>query len=771
MKVLRALRSGALLIAALCAAAPVDAQGTGIIGGVVSDESGGVLEGARVSVSAVDGVYRQVVSTKGDGTFSLSGVPLGRYRVQVESGLFEAGHADVVLTDANARVDLKITLKVRGFGENVTVSAVTRTERSVQDLPASISVVPAVRLFETPGLAIDDVLRTVPSVDLGRVSSYAQHPTSNNPSIRGLLSGVISRMLVTVDGVPVNDPFSGWVQWSRVPEDLVRRIEVLRGGGSTVWGTFATSGVVNIVTREPNDRELSGDVAYGGLNTFRLNAFGARKVSQGFTLAGNANWYTTDGFNQVPEDQRRPLDVPTSFDAVHLNLQANFRVDPTLSGFVRGQFFHDQQTLGTPAAGNHQNSGDASGGLTKTFEGGRLLTTRAYYHKGIFVTDNVGTPDGSETRFAEFVQNRHTTDATDYGVSVQHSQRLTASVPQLAFGVDYHEVNGRDDGDIFAETGQFVRTDVGSGKQRGIGAYGLVTIAPTPALEVLGSIRWDYWRNFDGFDGTTGHGVVPAKTADAISPRLGTRYRLTSSVGVRAAAYGSFNAPTLDNLYRAFSTPGYVGLPNSQLDPERARGGEIGLDLIDARTRLQVTWFSRTVRDEITSRNVDPSESIFPPGFDFASLNINAGKLRSRGIEAELTRAIRSEFRVDGGYTFADSVITDNPLDPSSVGQQSQGVPRHALNVGVAYEPPRGLGVAGRMRWTSTYAALFSGNTLGRAAVVDVSGRYVVSSRVVLYVNVENLFNKFYIADDNGFLPTQRGMPFHVVAGVRTALR
>ncbi len=98
----------------------------------------------------------------------------------------------------------------------MTVTAATRTEQRVEDLPASVSVVREARIAETPGLAVDDVLRTLPSMDLGRVASYAQHPTSNNPSMRGLLSGVTSRMLVMVDGVPINDAFSGFVQWSRV---------------------------------------------------------------------------------------------------------------------------------------------------------------------------------------------------------------------------------------------------------------------------------------------------------------------------------------------------------------------------------------------------------------------------------------------------------------------------------------------------------------------------------------------------------------------------
>src|SRR6185312_14088275 len=105
------------------------AQGLGELRGVVTDESGGVLEGARVTVILIDGVYRQVVSTKSDGTFALTSLPLGRYRVEAESRLFETGQTELTLSDANTRGEVKIILRVRAFGENVTVTAATRTER------------------------------------------------------------------------------------------------------------------------------------------------------------------------------------------------------------------------------------------------------------------------------------------------------------------------------------------------------------------------------------------------------------------------------------------------------------------------------------------------------------------------------------------------------------------------------------------------------------------------------------------------------------------
>jgi outer membrane receptor protein involved in Fe transport len=752
----------------LVSATTARTQSTGAIMGMVVDQSGGVIQGARVTVSDEARATR-TTTAKPDGTFVVSALALGRYRVQAESYLFENAEATVTITETSTSPTVTLTLKVRGFGESVTVSAVTRTEQRAENLPASVSVVPATRVAETPGHALDDVLRTVPSIDLGRVSSYAQHPKSNNPSMRGLLSGVIPHMLVLVDGVPINDAFSGFVQWSRVPEDLVKQVEVVRGGGSTVWGTYATSGVVNIVTREPSDRELSADVGYGAFNTVRANGFASRRLTSAFTLAASGNWYDTAGFNAVPADQRRPLDVSNTFKTGNVSVQGNFTMNSTLSGFVRAQYFHERQRLGTPLAINQQDSGDVSSGVTKTLANGEIAV-HGYMHDGRLATDNVGTPDRFETRFAEFVQNRHTSDATAFGASLQHARKVNALVPQLAFGVDFHRVDGTDTANIFADTSRQIRTDIGSGRQASIGSYALADVQPTSALDLLVSMRWDYWRNFDGFDGTTGLGAVPTKSADAISPRLGARYRLTPVFALRGAAYGAFNAPNIDVLYRAYSTPGFIGLPNSQLDPERSRGVEGGIDVGLSHTRLQVTAFSATIRDAITYRILDPSEPIFPRGYDAASLNINAGKVRSRGVEAEVTQIVGTTWVLDGGYTLADATTIENPLDASSVGEPLQGVPKHAANLGLAHEPAHGFGGTVRWRWTSTYAALFTGKPLEHAAIVDASAKYAWTARTALYIQIQNLFNRQYLADDNGFLAPQRGMPLNLFVGIRTRL-
>ena len=112
----------------------------------------------------------------------------------------------------------------------------------------SVTVVPQEQILETPAQALDDVLRTTVGINLPLITSYQIHPTGNSFSMRGL-GGI--RGLVMVDGVPINDPFFGYVQWSRVPMENIERVEVVRGASASMWGNYAMGGVVNIITRKP----------------------------------------------------------------------------------------------------------------------------------------------------------------------------------------------------------------------------------------------------------------------------------------------------------------------------------------------------------------------------------------------------------------------------------------------------------------------------------------------------------------------------------------
>src|SRR5579883_3403722 len=106
--------------------------------------------------------------------------------------------------------------------------AVSRAEPAPEDLPVAAEDFDAPRLREFAAETLDDTLREDPSFSLfRRTSSLISNPTSQGVSLRGIGPSGASRTIVVLDGVPLNDPFGGWVVWSQVPRLSLGRAEII----------------------------------------------------------------------------------------------------------------------------------------------------------------------------------------------------------------------------------------------------------------------------------------------------------------------------------------------------------------------------------------------------------------------------------------------------------------------------------------------------------------------------------------------------------------
>ena len=651
--------------------------------------------------------------------------------------------------------------------ESVVVTA-TRSARSINDVPESVSVVSAQAIADTPGQALDDILKHSASVDLPNATSYQLHPTANNISMRGL-GGI--RALVLLDGVPMNDPFFGYLQWSRVPLELVNQVEIVRGGGATLWGNYAMGGVINIRTREPVADELAMEASGGSFGTYRANAFGSYRFSDSARVALSAGRNHTDGFMQIGPDVRGPVDVPTAFTSNNAALRVSADLTSSLKATARVDYFDNDQTLQTRLSHNAQHTWNYAGSLQQELAKGADLTLTAFGSDSTFTTDNTGGFAGIPENQAEFLENVHRTPVQDVGVSLAWSHTLDWGwLRSYSVGADYHRIAGEDLSDIFDETGVRVRTDIGRGKQRFWGGFAQTSIKPLDALEILASVRYQSFHNFDAFDGTPGGlGNAPDSSESSVDPRVSVRYSLTNVFALRAAYYTAFRAPTLDNLYRAFSVPFGIFYANPELVPENLKGGEVGFDVHTARLRAQVTAYTNSIDNLITSRTLQFNE--LPSGFFFGTRNINAGKARSRGLEFETQVDIATGWTAGVAYTFADSRITTNALDPASVDQQIADVPQNRASISVTYESPWGLRVTPQFRWLqSSYGDNDHTLAVDAQHLVDLSAAYAISKSAEVFVGIENLFNEHYIANNSGFNPPLRGTPFTAMAGARVRL-
>src|SRR5689334_9475884 len=153
---------------------PLMAQSTGGITGVVVDETGAAIEGARISILDGNGATRATALTKRDGSFVIQGLAPGRYRVTAESKQFETGQAAIEMTEATTMPTVSLKLRVRAVTQEVTVTAATRSETKIEDLPVSASIVTREAVRDSAAQSLDELLLTIPGVNLQEPPSFAQ---------------------------------------------------------------------------------------------------------------------------------------------------------------------------------------------------------------------------------------------------------------------------------------------------------------------------------------------------------------------------------------------------------------------------------------------------------------------------------------------------------------------------------------------------------------------------------------------------------------------
>jgi outer membrane receptor protein involved in Fe transport len=185
--------------------------------------------------------------------------------------------------------------------------------------------------------------------------------------------------------------------------------------------------------------------------------------------------------------------------------------------------------------------------------------------------------------------------------------------------------------------------------------------------------------------------------------------------------------------------------------------------------RVQATAYASRIADFLTYRYLDPAT--LPPGFDIGARLINAGRARSRGVEAELTWRRSATLTGTLAYTYADSIVTRNPEDPASIGKQQPGIPRHRASASIDWTGPYGITVSPRIRYLSrTNGDPDAIYRTDAHFIADLGASVAAGRDVEVFGQIENLFDRRYIGTNDGFTAPLYGKPFTAVAGVRVRI-
>jgi len=686
----------------------------------------------------------------------------------------------------------------RTLGE-VVVTA-TRDERTLTEVPASVTVVSREQIRATPGDSIDDVLRTVLGLEMTVMSAAQLHPTSSFPSMLGTKNAITSHVLVMVDGVPINDAYEGFVQWNRVPKENVERVEIVRGGGATLWGTYALGGVINIITRTPERPEVSAEAGAGRFGTYRADLYGTPVYSDRFKLSLSYNRFNTDSYNQVASGAATPgffarpsgFFQRTSFNSQNLQAAAHFSLDASLTGLVRMTLHNNAQPqfVLVPMS-TDQNIENLDAQLVKRLDAGAKLTFTAFRNDGVFRTFNASyndNPGGIVTPADQgepFLSNNHRAHTTDWGGSAVWTRRVSALIETLTMGVDLRQIEAREHVDSFTRVfgtpvsvPDPVNTGDFGGSQRFYGLFAQASVFPTSKLELSPSLRLQRWSNYDGVvlqavaPGTPG--AQGARSVDDLSARLSARLEASSTLALRAAIYKSFNAPTLDNLYRTFSANGFTIFSNPNLNPERLYGAEAGFDLAAGASKSSVLLFANTVHDYIA----------FAADAGGNFVNQNLGRTESAGLIASTDFPVSRGLSGHLGYGLTRARVVDSPGHPDWVGEQLAYVPRHKGDASMTFQQGKTRSSIILRYASKTYGVngqqfnainpgvpLTQGSfTQDAAILVDASYRYAFDKQHEAFVSVGNLFNRRYVANNDAFAPPLLGAPRTIFGGMRINL-
>lgn len=662
--------------------------------------------------------------------------------------------------------------------DEVAVTA-TRTGQALGELPAQVTLLEKEEIRRAPAQSVDQLLRQVPGFSLfRRASSAVAHPTTQGISLRGLGASGASRALVLLDGMPLNDPFGGWVAWSRVRLASLERIEVVRGGGAQLWGNYTLGGVVSLTSAQPQRRtySFSGMVGNGPTGSADF-ALGDRLGATSVALEGG--YFNTKGYPVVRADQRGAIDTEAGSQSQTLRLKLARPLSPSAQLYLQAGLWREERENGTPLTQNSSRAGYLGGRATlKTAAGHRWAVAGFFQGQGF---DSFFSSAAADRSAETPSLDQHEVPTRAAGASVEWSKPVGAA-QLLAAGVDGRWTEGESDEDFRFVEGQFTRRRWAGGAQQALGVYLQEVFIPHPRWQFTLGGRFDWWRTLDSFrreqDLLIGAFLrddhFADRTRQVFNPKAGVLFKATDHLSLRSGLYRSFRAPTLNELFRPFRVRNDVTEASESLEPEKLSGAEVGLDYQGTALSAHLTGYWNEVEDMVFNLTVGKGPGqVSPCGFvpegGLCRQRRNLEKVRVQGLEAELKGHRGQAWTGSIGYLLTRTRVVT--AAPELEGRRLPQVPAHALSLQLRYDHPTRGQVALQGRYLGgQFEDDLNALELGGVGVVDCALSHPLKKGVEIFFQVENLFGQESEVGISGDGVVSVGAPRQVQGGLRWAL-
>jgi vitamin B12 transporter len=704
-----------LAILSLLYAGLATAETTGTITIRARDAQGAAVSDARAWLHLLSGEVAATALADTAGACRFTGVAAGEYLVSLEASGFSRTDARRVRIDPGSAVDLEVKLALAGIAEHVVVTASGRAE-TAEEVSKTLTRVGTGEMETRGDVSIGDALRSVPGVRLQQLGGPGSATTAR---IRGMR---IEDTSVLIDGVRFRDPSGTQGDASAFIQDLIvtdlDRIEVLRGSGSSLYGSHAIGGVVNLLSAEGGGRPQGSLLVEGG----SLGVIHGR----GHLAGGVSQDRVTYSVGLARLDVSRGLDGDDAAKNTSLQGRVRLRISPHASVVARAyganasaSVNETPRTVGTVPPGI-QEARPLSPDELKRYETGTPLSGLRL--DGANFIPSADDPDNRrESRFRSGLLRFEHRPARDFGYSVSY-HRLTplrvfldgpmgvsAFEPRVSNRSEFHgathTLTVRGDAlvakrhsltagyEFEAESlddRSFTQaTDAGSSTQVTQKSHALFFQDQVRFLGDRGRISGSYRVQIFGLG-------IPRFVPSANAPYAGvplaqppTAHTADGSAAYFIAASGTlirahvgtgYRAPSLfERLGSGYDSAfGYSVYGDPRLGPESSLGIDAGVDQTAAngRLRLSASWFRTRLDDAIlfdSSGAIRPGTDPFGRSAGYRS----AGRGLSSGVEVSAALRPRASASMTAAYTFVDANAPTGVADAP----RALSVPRHQLSL------------------------------------------------------------------------------------------
>ena len=598
------------------------------------------------------------------------------------------------------------------FDDSGIVVTATRTPTPLDQVPASITVLDKATIDRAQDIGATELLLRTPGISMSRNGGYG---TATSLRIRGAES---EQTVVVIDGVKLNDPSStgGGYNFANLLIGDAQRIEVLRGPQSTLWGSQAIGGVVNIVTASPQAPiEGSFDIEGGSRDTVSARAaLGGVSGPLSWRIGGQS--FTTEGISAIaPAFGGGERDGYTNRNVAgraELALGANASID--LRGYYSTGRVEIDGFSGDAPDYSHNREFVGYAGLNFALLDGRLRNRIAYNYTDTD-RDSYSPELERPLSFEAAGKNRR----FEYQGIFDLSDRISAT-----FGVENERSRFKSrspSGSLADPLPDFVR-----GKAEITSVYGQLTVRPLDGLTINGGVRHDDHNRYGGRTLFSAGGI----------------WTLPSGTTLRASYGEGFKAPS---LYQLFSEYG-----NVNLDPERAHGWEAGAQQAFFGDMLTIgaTYFERTTTGQIIYNGCDVGTTdplCVVPGTDTPRWGyyLNVARAEAHGVEADAAFRLGG-LTLDGNYSW--TVAEDRSAGTANEGNWLPRRPRHLANASLSYDFAFGLTLGSAVRRAGkSYDNASNATRLDDYTLVDLRAEYRLSDSLRLFARAENVFDEQYM--------------------------